>query len=361
MIVYFITVLLVILFTGLAQTLDHPRLSGHNGQNIVHSSATNILLFMTIALLVFVSGFRYFVGTDYRIYYNSYRLFANSLRQSLLSLREPGFPFLCRIAILLGGGGEASIFLAALVTVLPALRTIYRKTDRLLLASLLYIFLGCWHGSFNGVRQCLAATMLFCGYEYLEAKNLKKYLFWVFMAFLFHRSAIVMAVLIFVVHREVNTRNLLLIFFGIVFVLLAYDRVLAIAGWITESEYSLEDAYTVQKVSILRVLAAAAPAVVFLVMYLPKEKNQYQTFCLNLLIIHAAMRVATMNSALLYRIGIYTTLFQTIAIPELLKGLNSSIRRVIIFFMITLFAVFWWYELQGSYYLSNFRWIWDAY
>ena len=357
--VYIITVLLTILFSGLAQSVDQPRLSVRNELQIVHTQTANALFFLTIAVLVFVGGFRYYVGTDYGAYYYGYKEYARSLGQAILTLSEPGYPLISRIAIFIHDDGATAIFLAELVTIWPAMKVIYRHTDRLLLASLLFIFLGCWDGSFNGVRQYLAATMLFCGYEALETRNLRKYLFWVFIAFLFHRSAIVMAALFFVVYRKVNTRNLLLIFSGSILVLLLYGQVLTIAGWITESDYSLKDEYAAHAVNTLRVLAACAPAVVFVVLLWNKRKDEQITFYLNLLVLHAAFRVATMNSALLYRIGIYTTLFQVLAIPELLKRVSPSLRKTITTAMIPLYAFFWWCEIHGSSNLSNFRWIWE--
>ena len=265
--VYFLTVLAVMLFAGLAQSVDRPRLTRNSELQVQHSQSAGFFYFLAILVLVLVSGLRYYVGTDYGAYYHGYKVYARSLGQAILTLSEPGYPLISRIAILIHDDGATAIFLAALVTIWPAMKVIYRHTDRLLLASLLFIFLGCWDGSFNGVRQYLAATMLFCGYEALETRNLRKYMFWVFIAFLFHRSAIVMAALFFVVYRKVNTRNLLLIFGGSILVLLLYGQVLTFAGWITESDYSLKEEYTAHAVNTLRVLAACAPAVVFLQLF----------------------------------------------------------------------------------------------
>lgn len=355
--VYFLTVLAVMLFSWLAQSADQPY-SSQNGLQVQHSQATGFFYFLAILVLVLVSGLRYKVGTDYGAYYYGYKEYARSLGKAILTLSEPGYPLISRIAILIHDDGATAIFLAALVTIWPAMKVIYRHTDRLLLTSLLFIFLGCWGGSFNGVRQYLAATMLFCGYEALEARNLRKYLFWVFIAFLFHRSAIVMAALFFVVYRKVNTRNLLLIFFGSILVLLLYGQVLTIAGWITESDYSLKDEYAAHAVNTLRVLAACAPAVVFVVLLWNKRKDEQITFYLNLLVLHAAFCVATMNSALLYRIGIYTTLFQVLAIPELLKRVNPTTRKAVTAAMVPLFAIFWWYEISHGEPVV-FRFIWE--
>lgn len=358
MIVYFATVFLVVFFAALAQNYDRPRLS-NNGLRFQHSQAAGFFFFFVIAVLVFVSGFRYYVGTDYGAYYRGYRWYSNSLRSAILTLKEPGYPLICRVAVLLHGDGATAIFLSSLLMIWPALRMIYRHTDKLLPAALLYIFLGCWSGGFNGVRQYLAATMLFCGYESLEAKDTKRYIFFVLLAFLFHRSSVVMLALIFAVHRKINVRNLAVVVLGGIVLFFFYERVLSFAGWITEHSYSLKDEYVLHTVNILRVLTACAPAIFFLSVLWRCPKDAQTTFYLNLLTIHAAISVATMNSALLYRIGIYSALFQVVAIPELLKRLRPKTAGVASPVITILYAVVWLYEIAGSSSLRSFHWIWQ--
>ena len=356
--VYYFTIFVVVFFSWMAQSTDHPFRSRHNELKIRHSRITSLFFFFVILTLVLVAGLRYKVGVDYSAYYKSINVYADSLAQSALTLNEPGFPLIARISIMINEDPATAIFLASLLTIWPALRIIYRYTDRLLLASLLFVFLGCWHGSFNGIRQYLAATMLFCGYRYLVSKKFIKYAFFVFLAFLFHRSVVVMIMLFFAVHRKYNARNLVFIIIASIIVLNLYDRLFAIAGWITESNYSLEDEYSNHVVNTLRVLSACTPAVCFSILYWNKKKGPRDNVYLYFLLIHAAIRVATMRSALLYRVGIYTSLFQTIAIPELVKQLNPTIRRLITFFMVSLLAIQWWYELfHGG--QTTFQWIWN--
>lgn len=359
--VYYVTVLLVTLFTWMAQYVDHPRPSGRDGLQVHHSQIAGLLFFLAVFVLVFVSGFRYHVGTDYGVYYSRYMTYAHELWNALRKLDEPGYPLIANLATILYNDGATAIFLASLFTIWPAMKVIYRNTDQLFLAILLYILIGCWHGSFNGVRQYLAATMLFRGYEALEKKKLWKYAVFVFLAFLFHRSAIVMIALYFAVHRKITIKNLIIMILAIIIILSAYDRILFVAGWITDKEYTFNDVYASRVVNILRVLVSCAPAVVFFILFWNTHKDEQTIFYLNLLIIHAALCIATMNSALLYRISIYTTLFQIISIPELLKRIQPSSRRLITLVMIPLYAFFWWYDVYGSISLNHFQWIWHRY
>ena len=40
---------------------------------------------------------------------------------------------------------------------------------------MLYIFIGAWHGSFNGMRQYLAAAILFSGHRFIKERKFKEY------------------------------------------------------------------------------------------------------------------------------------------------------------------------------------------
>ncbi len=358
MIVYYVTFFSVILFLTLAESQDHIGLVLNENGAVQHTSNSAICYFIASCILIFVAGLRYKVGTDYSAYYKHYDEYINHLTSSLIRIDEPGFGLISWIATRFYNDGASVIFLASLITISISLIVIYRNTDKLLMAGFLYLVL-CWIGSFNGIRQYLAAAVLFCGYRSLKDRKFLNYLLAVFIAFLFHRSAIVMAFLFFVVYLKLNWASVLLLITLTGIILFSYDRVFAFAGWVMEANYYVEEEYTFREVNRLRVIAACIPAITFIYMYRDKEMTDAESFFLNLTIVHAALRIFTMNSALLYRIGIYTSLFQTIAIPELLKGIKEYNKKVITAGIVFMNIGMWWYEIYKSFDLSHFRWIWQ--
>ena len=127
-----------------------------------------------------------------------------------------------------------------------------------------------------------------------------------------------------------------------------------------DKEYDLARLYTSRSVNRLRVLAAILPACVFYLTYKDKEDiTRTETFYINLSLIHAGISILTMNSALLYRIGIYTTSFQVLAIPELLKGVSDKYRKTITIGFLAMRFVMWFYELSISHRLVPFQFIWS--
>ncbi len=359
MTVYLITFLISVLFSRMAEDQYEPDSSISEQYVVYVEKNTGIYFFLAGCALVFVSGLRYKVGTDYWTYYNGYNGYINRLFHSIVSLDEPGYGILAWIATRFVNDGAAVIFVSALVTISLPLTVIYKNTKNLSVALALFVLMGFWHGSFNGVRQYLAASVLFCGYNYLKEKQLLKYFLVVCIAFLFHRSAIVMLFLYPVVHRKINQVNILLSA-AVLAVFSFYSRsMFSVAGWIMEKQYSLNNGYTSHQVNIIRVVAACIPAIIFLVLYWGEELSDSETFYLNLLIVHAAIRLFTMNSALLYRVGIYTTAFAVIAIAELLEGLHDSNRKIVTAGILAMYFGMWWYELAGTSSLNYFQWIWQ--
>ena len=62
----------------------------------------------------------------------------------------------------------------------------------------LFVLLGTWQGSFNGVRQYLAAAIIFAGHSLILNRRFKLFLLVVLMAALFHISALVCLAFYFV-------------------------------------------------------------------------------------------------------------------------------------------------------------------
>ena len=365
MTVYLITFLISVLFSYMAegQYESEDSLSDKyvvKEKYIVNTERhTGYFFFLTGCVLILVAGLRYRVGTDYGFYYSRYPRSIANLPHSILALDEPGFGFLAWIVTRFVNDGGAVILVSSLVTLALPLMVIYRNTKKLALATALFIVTGFWHGSFNGVRQYLAAAILFSGYSFLKDRQFRQYCLVVFAAFLFHRSAIIMLPVYFIVHRKINQTNLCLTGAALALINVYSRFFLPIAGWIMEKQYSRDSGYVTQQVNILRIAVECIPLIIFLIMYWGEELSESETFSLNLLIIHVSLRVLTMNSALLYRSGIYTTLFAAMAIINLQDGLTDGNRKIIVNVITALYFCLWWYDLSASSSLNSFHWIWE--
>jgi len=316
------------------------------------------------AIPTLVAGLRFRVGDDFRSYYFHFADYGNKFLPSVIALDEPGY---CGIAYLTQcfgcQTGALAIFLTSLITIGLGYWTVYRCSPQLFLPGVLFLFLGNWIGSFNAVRQCLAATMVFCGYPFLRDKKLWHYAAMVFVGFLFHRSAILMAIPFFFVHKEVNWRNVLLVLVGSIVILNSYEFLFHLAGEVLDKGYQNveEDIYLLQKVNRLRVLSNVAPAAFFLWLHFKENRNyQFSNFALNLLTLNAAISIVGMNSPYFSRYNMYTRPFMALAYPELCGKLGQNLRKLVITAIILMYVVMGLYECSKSSSLNHFQWIWEA-
>lgn len=362
MTVYFITFPAVVLFSFLAEQQyeqDGPDDVPGGKYFVKYETRTGYWFFIAGLVLVFVAGFRYRVGTDYGAYYSRYQYFIDNLKHAILTLDEPGYGILAWISTRFIHDGAAAVFSASLVTISLPLIMIYHYTRRLATAAALFIVMGFWHGSFNGVRQYLAAAVLFCGYKYLKERDFLKYCLVVFAAFLFHRSVIVMILLYPAVNRKIDKFNIGLTAAVVALSYFVNRYFFFLAGWVMGGQYEAANEYMMHRVNAIRIAAACVPAVVFLILYWGKELSETEELHLNSLIVYAVIRILTMSSALLYRVGIYTTLFAVIAITELSEGLTDNNKKIVRTGLILMYFLMWWYELYSSESLNPFYWIWQ--
>ena len=286
MTIYYITVLLVFVFLCIAQS-NIVKSTDVNNKTVINKTATtNVFLGLATAVLIFVSGFRYFVGTDFGAYYKFMESSSQDWLLNLKNLDEPGFPILGTIIKLFTTDGAAFIFITAAFTVASILAITFKYTDTYLLSALLFMFTGVWHGSFNGVRQFFAAAIICLGHRFILDKKIFKYMLCVFIAFLFHKSAIIMVVPYFMLRGKINLRNILLLTIGSIILLYNYEFIFSFIGGLKESEIVIEEgSYYLNRVNILRVLVCIVPAVFCLFIYMKSEKTKEQTFYLNCLIL----------------------------------------------------------------------------
>lgn len=357
--VYFITLIIVMMLTSSADRCDCFYENQFENGVVVHSRRGKRLLIAAAVILMLVAGLRYNVGDDYGAYEWSFQRYYDSLTHSIVSLDEPGYSLLARIASLLGGRGKMAIFLASVVTVGLSLKVIFSNADRTSFPVFLYITIGCFTSSFNAIRQGLAVAFVFSGYQSLRDKKLIRYVFCTFAAYLFHKSAIIMIVLYFIIRRRVNFKNVLLLLVGTLIVLQFYSHIYDFTQDVLDKSLSGDYEYFYRSVNIFRVLVGCTPAAYFFIQYGGNKMTKLEEFNLNILLIHAALNIVTLNSAYLARICLYTEPFVALSIPELLKYLSENKRRSISLLIGFSYFIFWCYTIFSSDSLRVFKWVWQ--
>ena len=119
-------------------------------------------------LLVFIAGFRYDVGVDFFSYFYSFNSDLENVILSIKIFKEPGIRILSFVSRkLIFDNGISLIFTCSSITIFLYLFTIYKYSKSFAFCVILYMLMGEWHGSFNGIRQYIASAILFFGHNVL--------------------------------------------------------------------------------------------------------------------------------------------------------------------------------------------------
>ena len=369
MLIYYFVIVAVLLLAAVAQQQDSVGNRFAAEPHAVppgaypHSPAARNTFIVMAAIPTLVAGLRFRVGTDYGGYYFHWLDYANDFWSSLPRLHEPGYRAIAYLTQRLGcQSGALTLFLASLITIGLGYWAVYRNSPHLFLPSVLFLFLGNWIGSFNAVRQCLAAAVVFCGYQFLRDKKIWHYAVMVFVAFLFHRSAILMIAPYFFVHREVTWRHVIWVLVGSIVVLNAYGLLFQVVEEVFDKEYLLTpDSYHFRSVNRLRVLSNVAPAAFFLWLHFGQQsKYAFSNLALNILTLNVVVSIVGMNSPLLSRYSMFVHPFMALALPELCGTLPRSSRKPVAAGFIFMYVIMTLYECHNSWSLNHFQWIWNA-
>ena len=311
---------------------------------------------LCIIILSLVSGLRYNVGTDYMGYTYSFDIRANKFWVDLLHFREPGLGFLALLGHFITSDYVILFLFSALLTVYLNVKTICKYSENVFLGITLYLLIGAWHNSFNAIRQYLAAGVLFAGHRYMLERKFWKYVLVVFLAMCFHRTAIIMLPVYFVVDKKFSIKTIMYMLGGAILLHSLSEYLMQIMSFLKGHEQS-GYAYMQQEVNILRPLATLPP--IIFAFFTPKEfRNQPEnSFYLSLMVLNAAFMFATENSAYLARIGIYTEIFLTLGIPCYIKYFRSENKTFYTIGFIFFWGIFWAYEISVRASLNHFQWI----
>lgn len=323
-----------------------------------------VLIFLALGL---VAGLRYRVGTDYVQYAVNYnRIYSSATFSEIIKQQEPGIYILAKIGKLFYADYASFMMVAALLTAGFSVFTIGKYSPSIYLSILLYMLMGCWHVSFNAIRQCAGAAIVFAGHRFILERKFWKYAIVIFIGGLFHVSAWLLILPYFFAHKDLDKKQWFIILLIVIIGMLSYDRIFNFVDELRGREDYLLGAggvYAKTRVQSARILVAWTPVLLLYyyngkkswdkMPFWDKEKNFYA----NLTLFNAALLTASMNSAYFARIGIYTNLYATIGISHILELTpNKKTRSLITLLCVVLYLIYWYVEAVD---LGTWRWIWQ--
>ena len=343
MAVYFTTLISIVLLSSL-----------YGKKNT--KAVNNLLVILCAAILIFVSGFRYCVGTDYLTYKGLYSEF---LTDELYLFDQPALGIVARISAFVFNDYATWFFLMAVITIVPVIYITKKDSISFSMSILLYIFLGCWHYSFNVVKQCAAASILLLGYKYIVERKFFKWCLICIIASFFHISALLMIPLYFLVAPKISTKRIIFLVLVGVAIFFFYDELFNLIEIIRPGALDINSDDGQRDVKFLRIAVCCAPAALGIISKSRFDQNDKKFAVLfNFSLFNAVLNVGTMFSVYLNRFTIYTNIFNILFIPYLVKPFKKKERIIFLLVMMSLYFVFWYYDISKPD-TADFKWIFE--
>lgn len=303
------------------------------------------VVIVSIILIAF-SGFRTGAVGDTGMYMHSYRLYAND--PSTLKLdRDGGFAILNLILIQFSSDPQILVFVTSLIVNLCNMIIFYKYSSYLELQVYLYIASGYLTVTMNGMRQCVAAAILFTFTKFIIKGKFKVYVVVVLIISTIHASALIMIPVYFIVRQEAWSRNVVIMIVlacvGVVF----YNVLSPILFKVLENtQYGGYSEFNEGGSSFIRTVVNMVP--VFLA-YIKRDKLKEEwpesNIFVNMALINVIFVAFGMFNWIFNRFTLYMQLYNFILIPFIIRNcFKGKERRLLYFGVLLCYFVFFYRE-----------------
>ncbi|TMW70550.1 EpsG family protein [Alteribacter natronophilus] len=320
--------------TGLEQSVFEP----------VTVRPNRFFAFFAMMTLVVVSGLRINIGDTY-YYRHAFETNVFTLEDAV-SQKDFGFAVMQYLLQQISGDAQILIFVTALITNVLIVMVLYKYSRVFELSLYVYITSGLFLVSMNGIRQFLAAAIIFAATKYIMDGSWKKFTIVVLIASAFHQSALIFIPIYFIVRRPAWSQ----VTFGI---LLAGLIMVAGYGYFSEvlfsaigdSQYGHYAEFSEGGASILRVLVYGAP---LLIAYLGRERLRELfpngDFIVNLCVLNLLFMIVASQNWIFARFTIYFGLYQLILVAWIVKLFAEKDRKLVYYLILIFYFLFFYYE-----------------
>ncbi|MEB3100784.1 EpsG family protein [Ferviditalea candida] len=354
MTVFWLTLFTVFILSLMARYLAKPVPSGPGP---VYIQPNRYYVFLVMAVLILVSGLRSNIGDTF-FYMYSYKLKPLTLADIGFS-GDFGFNLLQMLLQQFTADPQYLIFWVALFTNALIIPVLYKYSSLFELSVFLYITTGMYLTSMNGIRQFLAASIIFAATKYIFEGNWKKYFAGVLLASTIHQSALILIPVYFIVRQKAWTRQTLFLLLAAIFIVVGFNQFSHLLySAIQDTRYSQYRNLEQHGANMMRAVVAAIPLILA---YLGRERLRgifpKSDYIVNMCLINLMVMMISTQQWIFARFSFYFGLYELILIPWLVKLFVPKDQKLIYYTILISYFLYYFYENVISlniYYQSHF-------
>ncbi|PLR79636.1 EpsG family protein [Bacillus canaveralius] len=352
MAILWINLIVVYISSLFARYFSYPK-----AQGIPFVKPNKLFLFFSLACLVLISGLRNNIGDTF-MYMHSYANKDFSL-QNIEFKGDFGFNIFQGILQSISKDPQFLIFTTALISNLLIVLVLIKFSRMIELSLYVYITSGMFTVSMNGIRQFLAATIIFCATKYLLNGEFKKYLIIILVTSTIHTSALVLLPIYFIVRREAWTKITFILLALAVLIVMGFNQFSEILfSALEDTQYGHYSSFSEGGANIIRVMVDSVPVIIA---YLGRDKLRQlwpkSDYIVNLSIISLTFMLIATQNWIFARFNIYFSLYNLILISWIVYLFKESNRKFIYYSLLVCYFIYFFYEQVislGIYYKSDY-------
>ncbi|EJP92471.1 EpsG family protein [Bacillus cereus] len=311
---------------------------------IVMLKPNRLLILMATTSLVLVSGFRNNIGDTY-FYMHAFKV-TDFNWENVQDSKNIGFSVLQMILKMYTNDPQVLIFITALITNILIVAILYKYSRMIELSLYVYIASGMYLVSMNGLRQYLAAAIIFTATKYILDGNWKKYFLMVLFASTFHQSALVLMPIYFLIRRKAwSTITFILLFIAVLIVIGFNQFAEVFFATIGDTQYGHYKDFQEGGANILRVAVEAAPLILaFIGRHKLRELFPQSDYIVNMALLGLVFMIISTQNWIFARFSIYFGLYQLILISWVVKLFTDKDQKLIYYAVLVCYFIYFVYE-----------------
>jgi hypothetical protein len=334
----------------------------------INIRSNQILVSLSWLILVVVAGTRYETGADWDMY-NYYFQQTNSIGNFMITGNtglyginiEFGYFLLCSILKQFGFGIQFLFFIVVLFNVTIITKALKHYTQYVVVGLWLYYCFLYVTVEFSLIRQALAVSICFYAFRFVVSKEWVKYFLFIFIAFSFHRSALVMFPLYFFFKTRFSNKTILiLVISGSLLMLLKikwlYSSILFVSGIFGDAFYQRALFYMNSGVfGVSRTVGVTFFFLTFLLLlFMWKRKEieskKYGNLFFNIFVVYLVIFYYLYEFyEISVRFNLYFMFSLVVLFPYLLEMFKKQSNRIIIIVFLAMYC----FTLNAKVYLND--------
>lgn len=303
-----------------------------------------LLVVGSVLSLVLISGLRSDIGDTY-FYKHIYEM-NDFTWEYIKSQKDQGFGILQMLLKKVSDDPQFLIFTTALITNILIVTVLYKYSRMLEVSLYVYITGGLFLVSMNGIRQVLAAAIVFTAIKFLIEGKWVHYTLVVLLASTFHQSALVLIPIYFVVRFKAWSKATAALVLLAIVIVIGFDQFSStLFSTIENTQYGHYSNFKEGGANPLRVVVEAAP---LLIAYLGRDQLREifpkSDIIVNMALIGFVFMLISTQNWIFARFSIYFSLYQLILISWIVKLFKEKDQKLVYYGMILCYFVYYYYE-----------------